>query len=204
MPRFGDEPEKWFASIYEGDAPWDIGGPQPALVELISGLPLLEPVLDLGSGSGDHAIWIAQQGFDVVGLELIPSAVALSKRRASSLTKDIAGKVEFVVGDALHPGTLGREFGSIVDSGFYHLFEPDVCERFASELKSALTPGGRYYILAFAIDFPIPDVPRGITEAELSRNFSPDNGWKTLALCAAEFSSRMGSVPAVCGCFERV
>ena len=204
MTRFGDSPEKFFQKVYEGDAPWDIGGPQPALVELTSEFPLIEPVLDVGSGSGDHAIWIAQQGLQVVGIDFIPSAVELSRRRASSLPNVLAANVVFQVGDALRPSELGREFRSIVDSGFYHLFEADRCERFASDVKAALGRGGRYYILAFAIDFPVPDVPRGITEGELSRNFSADNGWKTLALRPAEFSSVVGSVPAVCGCFERV
>ena len=154
--------------VYEGDAPWDIGGPQPALVELISEFPLIEPVLDVGSGSGDHAIWIAQQGLHVVGVDFIPSAVELSRKRASSLPDDLAANVEFQVGDALRPSELGREFRSIVDSGFYHLFEADKCEQFANDLRTALRPGGRYYILAFAIDFPVPDVPRGITRVGAS------------------------------------
>jgi hypothetical protein len=46
-------------------------------------------------------------------------------------------------------------------------------------------------------------VPRGITEAELRRHFEAGNGWKLLALRSAEFLSRVGSIPAICACFER-
>jgi SAM-dependent methyltransferase len=203
MARFGADPHKFFSSVYDVAAPWDIGAPQPALAQLIAEFPLAEPVLDVGSGSGDLTIWIARQGLTVVGVEFVPAAVELAQQRATSLPADLVGNAEFRVADALRPSTLGLQFGSIVDSGFYHLFEPQQCERFAAELRAALRPGGRYYLLAFAVDLPSPDVPRGITEAELRRHFEAGNGWKLLALRSAEFLSRVGSIPAICACFER-
>ncbi len=203
MPRFGADPHKFFASVYDAAAPWDIGAPQPALAQLISEFPLAEPVLDVGSGQGDLSIWIARQGLKVLGAEFVPAAVEQAKTRAASLPADLARNVEFRIADALRPSTLGLQFGSIVDSGFYHLFESQQCERFAAELTSALRPGGRYYVLAFAVDLPSPDVPRGITEAELRRHFAARNGWKPLALRSAEFLSRVGTILAICACFER-
>ena len=203
MTRFGADPNKFFSSVYDGSAPWDIGAPQPDLVQLISEFPLSEPVLDVGSGSGDLSTWIANQGLRVLGVEFVPAAVHLARERAASLSSDVAQNLEFQIGDALRPGRFG-EFGSIVDSGFYHLFEPQQCERYAAALGAALRPGGRYYILAFAVDFPAPDVPRGITDSELRRNFSAGNGWKVLALRSAEFLSRYDAIPAICGCFERL
>lgn len=202
MQRFGPDPRKFFASVYDTDAPWDIGGPQPALVQLISEFPLEEPVLDVGSGSGDLAIWIAKNGTKVVGLDFVPAAVALAQKRAESLPPEAASNVEFRVGDALRPSTLGQ-FGSVVDSGFYHLFEIDQCAKFAADLSGAVRPRGRYYLLAFAVDFPVPDVPRGITEAEIRDHFVASNGWTVLALRQAEFESRVGMVPAICACLER-
>ena len=203
MARFGGDPEAFFRAVYEGPAPWDIGGPQPALTQLVADVPLTEPVLDVGSGSGDLSIWIATLGLEVLGVDFVPDAVAQSRARAASLPPNVAQRLEFRVGNALEPAQLGRRFGSIVDSGFYHLFEAESSARFAEKLAAALVPGGRYYVLAFAVDFPHPDVPRGITEAELRANFAPGLGWKIRALRAAEFESRLGSVPAICGCFER-
>jgi len=203
MARFGADPHKFFASVYDAAAPWDIGVPQPAWTQLIAEFPLAEPVLDVGSGQGDLSIWIARQGLAVLGVEFVPAAVELAQERAASLPPDLAGNVEFRIADALRPSALGLQFGSIVDSGFYHLFEPQQCERFAAELGAALRPCGRYYILAFAVDLPSPDVPRGVTEAELRRHFAASNGWKPLALRSAEFVSRVGAIPAICACFER-
>jgi len=203
MARFGADPHKFFASVYDAAAPWDIGVPQPALTQLIAEFPLAEPVLDVGSGQGDLSIWIARQGLKVLGVEFVPAAVELAQERAASLPAELAGNVEFRIADALRPSALGLQFGSIVDSGFYHLFEPQQCERFAAEVGAALRPGGRYYLLAFAVDLPSPDVPRGITDAELQRHFAARDRWKTLALRSAEFVSRVGSIPAICACFER-
>lgn len=203
MARFGGDLEAFFRAVYEGPAPWDIGGPQPALAQLIADFPLQEPVLDVGSGSGDLSIWIATLGLEVLGVDFVPDAVAQARARAASLPANLMQRLEFRVGNALEPAQLGRRFGSIVDSGFYHLFEAESCARFTGELAAALLPGGRYHVLAFAVDFPHPDVPRGITEAELRANFAPEKGWNVRALRAAEFQSRVGMVPAICGCFER-
>jgi SAM-dependent methyltransferase len=201
--RFGADPNRFFAAAYDAGPPWDIGAPQPALMELFSEFPPAGPALDLGSGSGDLSIWLAGRGLHVLGVDFVPAAVKLAQERAASLSDRVAANLEFRVADALKPASFGRQFGTIADSGFYHLFEADRCERFAVELTSALRPGGRYYLLAFAVDFPSPDVPRGISADELRRHFAASKGWKVLALRDAEFVSRVGPVPAICACFER-
>jgi hypothetical protein len=90
-----------------------------------------------------------------------------------------------------------------VDSGFFHLFEPEQCDRFAGELASALAPGGRYYLLAFATEFDIPHSPRQVGADELRARFTPEKGWRFLALRPAEFQSRIAPVPAIGACIER-
>ena len=202
MPRFGADPHKFFESVYEGTAPWDIGGPQPALVQLFAQYPLRDPVLDVGSGSGDLSIWIGAQGHKVLGVDFVSAAVSQSQERARSLPPDLMNNVAFRVGDALRPSVFGR-FGSIVDTGFYHLFDADECARFVAQLAAALEPAGRYYLLAFAVDLPAADVPRGVTEVELREHFNARDGWRILAVEPAEFESRVGGIPSICGCFER-
>ena len=72
-------------------------------------------------------------------------------------------------------------------------------------LAAALAPGGRLYLLGFAMTFPCPIAPRHVREDELRALFSAERGWRVLALRAAQFESRspMGQVPAVAGGFER-
>ena len=199
MVRFGEDPERFFAAVYEGSAPWDIGGPQPALVELLRDHPPEDTVLDLGSGSGDLSIWLASQGYRTLGIELIGAAVAIAQARAASVPE---GRLEFRQGNALRPSSFGRTFGSVVDSGFYHLFEPDVCSRLVEEIGVVLRPGGRCYLLAFAVDLPAPHVPRSVTERELRERFSTERGWDVVAIRPAEFVGTVATVPAIAGCFR--
>jgi SAM-dependent methyltransferase len=162
-------------------------------------------VLDVGCGTGDLAIALARRGLHVLGLDLAPAAIEQARARAASLAPETAPLVEFRVGDALRPSLLGRQFGAVVDSGFFHLFGPLERESFARELAAALVEGGRCYVLGFAIDSPIPNAPRQVREDELRTLFTPERGWHVLALHAASFVTRSarGAVPAVAACFER-
>jgi methyl halide transferase len=56
--------------------PWDIGQPEPLLVEFVtSGGVSPAPTLEIGAGTGTNAIWLAERGFDVVGVDVSPLAV---------------------------------------------------------------------------------------------------------------------------------
>jgi SAM-dependent methyltransferase len=203
MSRFGSDPLAFFQQAYTDVAPWDVGAAQPALMALFDTFPPVAPALDVGSGSGDHVVALAARGVDAVGLEFVERAVQLAHTRLEGLPPVVAQRAEFVVGDALTPSALGRQFATIVDSGFYHLFDADTCARLADELAACLIPGGRLYLLEFAVEFPAPNMPRAITEPELRTVFSAERGWTIRALHAAEFQSRLRSVPAIAACVER-
>lgn len=203
MSRFGPDPQAFFDAVYQQTPPWEIDGPQPALDALLDELPPSGPVLDVGCGSGDHAIALARRGLAVVGVDIVKAAIVRARSKAASLSPDLAARLEFLVADALRPTLLGRQFGAVVDSGFLHLFEPEVADRFATELAASLRPGGRYYLLAFAVQFDIPNVPRAVTEEELRSRFTPEHGWRILALREALFQNRVAATPAVSACVER-
>ncbi len=204
MSRFGPDPRRFFDTVYAEGAPWDVGGPQPGLTELFRDYPPAGPVLDLGCGSGDLAIWLAGSGLEVLGIDFSEAAIEQALARADPLPQDTRALLEFRVADALRPSTLGRRFRSVVDSGFYHLFDPDELQDLPRELAAVLEPGGRYYVLAFDIEFPIENVPRRVEEAEIWARFTEDSGWRVLAVRKAEFFSRVGAVPATAACVEWV
>lgn len=203
MSRFGSDPLAFFQQVYTDVAPWDVGAAQPALISLFDAFPPIGPALDVGSGSGDHVVALAARGIDAVGLEFVESAVQLARTRLADSPADVAARATFVVGDALTPSGLRRKFATIVDSGFYHLFDVETCARFADELAQCLLPGGRLYLLEFAVEFPAPNMPRAITETELRTVFSAERGWVVRTVHAAEFQSRLRGVPAIAACIER-
>jgi methylase of polypeptide subunit release factors len=59
-----------------GQLPWDTGQPEPLLVEFVtSGAVTPSPTLEIGAGTGTNAIWMAERGFDVLGVDVSPLAV---------------------------------------------------------------------------------------------------------------------------------
>lgn len=204
MSRFGPDPRAFFDGVYLETPPWDVGGAQPALAELFAEHPPAGPALDVGCGSGDLAISLARGGLEVLGIDFVDAAIAHARDKAAALPPDVDGRLEFRVADALRPSLLGRRFGSVVDSGFHHLFDPAECDRFADELAAALVPGGRYFLLAFAVEFDIPHSPRAIGAEELRARFPAERGWRILTVRPAEFLSRVAPVPATAACIERL
>ena len=204
MSRFGPDPHAFFDAVYQDVAPWDIGDAQPALLQLLDEYPPAEPVLDVGCGSGDLAIALARRGLEVVGVDFVEAAVEEARARAAALPPEARRRLRFEVGDALRPSRRGEPVGAVVDSGFLHLFDHDVRDRFAAELAATLPPGGRYYLLAFAVTFPVEHVPLQVDADELAARFAAERGWRILACRPAEFLSRVGTVPATAACIERV
>jgi len=205
MSRFGSDPRDFFDAVYRDLPPWDVGGPQPALSALLAEYPPLNPVLDVGCGSGDLAISLAQRGHQVIGIDFVETAIAQARAKVALLPPEVARLLDFQVTDALQPSLLRRRFGSVVDSGFFHLFEPEQCDRFIDDLALTLLPGGRYYLLAFAVEFPMPNLPRQVTAEELRARFTSEKGWHILDLRSAEFLSRVAPpLPAISACVERL
>lgn len=202
--RFGPDAQEFFEAVYRETPPWDIGAPQPALLALFRDYPPADPILDVGCGSGDLALHLASGGRHVVGIDLVPAAIDQAREKATERLEAGADRVEFIAEDATRPSSLGRTFGSIVDSGFLHLFDPDECDRIIPEFARVLVPGGRLYLLEFATEFPIPKSPRAITADEVRRRFTESGGWRVLSLQEAEFVNRIAPVAATAACIERV
>jgi SAM-dependent methyltransferase len=195
-------------SHYQESAPWNIGSPQPALIGLFDKYPLSDAVLDVGCGAGDLAVSIAQRGHSVLGIDLSEEAIEICKGKVGHLNPEIQPLIDFRVGNALKPSQYNRQFGSIVDSGFYHLFGETEREQLVGELFKSLSAGGRYYVLGFAINSPLPNAPKQVTQAEIKQRFTQSKGWNILELQSAEFLTALPSprdkIPAILACVEKM
>src|SRR4029434_10683071 len=85
----------WDASYHDGPAPWDIGQPQPAIVQLASKGGFAGTVLDAGCGTGEHTLYLASLGLSVLGVDVAETALAMARAKAT----DRGIKVEFAAAD---------------------------------------------------------------------------------------------------------
>lgn len=96
MSVHGSEPEQdptafWEARYAERDGIWS-GRPNQALVDEVATLPV-GTALDLGSGEGGDAVWLADRGWQVTGVEISPTAAARAVQAARRLGLDARTRV---------------------------------------------------------------------------------------------------------------
>jgi len=156
---------------YKTTPPWDIGRPQPAFVELVHAGELTKGlVLDIGCGTGQNALYLAENGFSVVGIDLSNRAIAAAKEKA--IERKL--KVNFRIANALSLDFKNGYFDNAIDSGLFHTFNDNDRVDFASEIGRVLKQDGRYFMLCFSDKEPTNwGGPRRITKEEIETTFSP-------------------------------
>lgn len=134
-----------FDNDYKGTPPWDIGHPQPAYANLARTGQIQGSVLDVGCGTGENALYLAQQGHEVWGIDFSPLAIEKAREKASARRI----QATFQVADALDLHKLKKTFDTVIDSGLFHVFSDEERLLFVKGLESVLKPGGTYYLLCF-------------------------------------------------------
>lgn len=161
----------FWEEVYRSTPPWDIRRAQPAIAELVrSGDFRPGRVLDVGSGTGDNAIFLAKSGFSVVGIDIVPRAVEIAKERAAN-QKVV---VEFRVGDALKLRSYFSrgEYDSVIDSGLFHSLMDEERPVYARQIDWVLRDGGIYFMLCFSDKEREFSGPRRISKQEIEKTFS--------------------------------
>jgi SAM-dependent methyltransferase len=156
--------------------PWDIGGPQPVVQQLVSLGVITGEVLDPGTGPGHHAIHYAAKGLSATGIDASPAAI----ERARDNARKAGVSVDFRVADATKLDGLHDRFDTVVDCAFYHVFgtEPQLQKAYIEALHRATKPGARLYMFEFG-EHNVNGVtmPRSLTEADF-RQVLPGAGWQ--------------------------
>ncbi|MEA2068917.1 MAG: class I SAM-dependent methyltransferase [Verrucomicrobiota bacterium] len=149
-----------------GDLPWDHGMVDANLIETIDRAGI-KPcrVLDIGCGTGDNAVWLAGQGFDVVACDLSETAIELAREKI-----DAAGAgCSFLVADFLADEIPEAPFGFVVDRGCLHCMqEQGQRAGFVEKVAGLLEEGGCWLSLVGNADEPGREVgPPRLTATEL-------------------------------------
>ena len=174
----------FFDSAYKGTPPWDIGRPQKEFVELVRRGEITGSVLDIGCGTGEHALFFAEEGYEVWGIDSAPLAIGKAKEKAA--TRGL--KVQFLVLNALELTRLNRKFDTATDSGLFHTLSDEDRPVFVNNLEAVLSPSGKYFMLCFSELEPAGYGPRRITKQEIQDSFR--DGWSINYIRPAVFESR--------------
>jgi cyclopropane fatty-acyl-phospholipid synthase-like methyltransferase len=169
-----------FSEAYSGEAPWDIGRPQDAFVAVAE--RVVSPVLDAGCGTGETALFFAERGHRVVGIDFLEEPI----RRAQAKVAERGLAVDFRVADALALEHSDERFATVIDSGLFHVFTDEDRRRYVRGLTHVVKPDGLLFLMCFSDAEPPGQGPRRITRQELVDTFA--DGWEVESVEPMQFA----------------
>ena len=173
----------WDDSYRDGPAPWDIGGPQPAVVRLAAAGGFAGRVLDVGCGTGENALHLASLGLSVLGIEVAETALAMARETAPRHAVSQSSSPPL---DALELGRLGRTFDTVLDSGLFHTFDADERAQYVASLAAVTEPGATLHVLCMSDQGPETG-PHPVSEDELRAAFRE---WRVVSVEPARIETR--------------
>lgn len=145
----------WDQRYQLGDTPWDSGIVERELVRILKDKAIAPSrAFEFGCGAGTNAVFLAQQGFDVVAADCSTTAID----RASRLSAVAGVRVNFVTADlcslsdvrrALGPDaiSLERSFPLLFDRGCFHCLRKVNLTGLLETLDWLAAPGARFLML---------------------------------------------------------
>jgi SAM-dependent methyltransferase len=126
--------------------PFDAGGPRDELVSLVeSGSVKPCRAIDLGSGTAGNVIYLAQNGFDVTGVDYSPAAIEMGRVRA----REAGVEVTFIEDDLTDLQHLNGTFDLLVDYGCLHSIPPKDRPLFVKNVLSLTHQGSLFLLVSF-------------------------------------------------------
>ncbi|MDH3942514.1 MAG: class I SAM-dependent methyltransferase [Anaerolineae bacterium] len=131
----------------------------------------------LGCGVGREAIYLAQHGFEVTGVDFSPTAIKRAKRRAQREGVD----VDFRLDDLTDLQHVRGTFDLILDFGALNDLTPEHRDLYIQNVMPLFHPGSRFFMFCFDNKLP---------QEEVQQRFSPFFSIKPLRQRTEQVTSR--------------
>ena len=163
-----------------GFTPWEEATKHEATTAKVASLfdreqegrePPYGSALDIGCGGGLWSIELAQRGWDVTGVDIVPKALSTARKRA----QDAGVEVRFIQGDvtALQAAGVGTGFRLVWDLGTVHGLTPPQCVAVGREVSAVAAPDATILMLAWEPGRRGP-MPRGLSREDIEAAYA---GW---------------------------
>jgi SAM-dependent methyltransferase len=170
--------QRWYSLVYRAFylarlRIWERRAPPSDLVELIEGPASLTPgrALDLGCGTGTDSIYLAQHGWEVTGIDMVPEALAIARRNAAA--KDVSAN--FLEGDVTRLRQVVQgTFDLLLDFGCFHTLPADQRPIYVDSVSAVTAPGATLLLYGFARPPRLAPMQAGISLGEVRERFSGD------------------------------
>lgn len=173
----------WYRVLYSvGFTPWE-QDTENVIPQLRSLLTRVEadrelsygPALDLGCGTGRWSVELAQRGWDVTGIDLIPKAVLGARRRAEKAGVD----ARFIEGSvtALREANVGTGFRLLLDVECFNHLNDEQRTAVGREVDAVAGPDAAILLLVWARGRRGP-LPPGATSGDVAAAFV---GWRIVS-----------------------
>lgn len=155
----------------EGDTHWDKGEASPCLIDWLQGkfAQYDGRVLVPGCGFGHDVRAWAQAGFEVVGMDVAPSAI----EGARKLLEPDLEKVSFELGDFFEPTEVAKPFDIVFEHTFFCAIQPEQRDEYVQQLLKWVKPGGHYLAINYFLPKDEDGPPFGTDREEIIERFSP-------------------------------
>jgi len=158
----GPDVRFWQERFASGQTPWDRGAASPQLARWLDA-GVLSPcrVLVPGCGAGHEVAELASRGFEVIGLDFAPAAIAQAAARLAGLAPEARARARLVQADVLD-WSPDEPVDAIYEQTCLCALYPDHWVAYARRLHGWLRPGGR--LLALFVQIARPGAAEGFIQ----------------------------------------
>ena len=188
-----DEAYQRFTERYaSGDVPWDDTLPPPEVIDLVATLKSGR-ALDLGCGYGRTSIYLAQQGWQVDGIDFVPQAITEAKQRAQKA--NVNNRINFHAASVTDLHFLNPPYQLAIDVGCMHALDDVRLQAYHAELSRLLAAKATFLLFARLANLDdAPEERSGIletavlnlfangfqlTKKEIGTTHMPDKSWQS-------------------------